>query len=232
MNRPRRRARLDDIADVASSLRNAPIQTPDFTSSILDRVDVQRPFLAPSVRRRLPWIRIGLGASVAFAALGIALTHRWAPEAVQLTEQPAPISDVVQSCAACGHLVALRPAVLKVTEQDASQFFAAVVTAARVAEDEGRRTTLPADSPTTVTALLPLSQAVPLDTPAPPTNAPIARATASRGALHLRGASLTTAQSVLPDSGGQAVLMSSDLPKVKVFPTFFEHDLDGLVLPR
>ena len=231
MNRPSRRARLNDIAEIATTLRSAPIDAPDFTSSILDRVDVERPFLAPSVRRRLPWIRIGLGACFAFGALAIALTHRWAPEAVQLADQPAPISDVVQSieCATCLKFASYRPAVLKVTEQDASQFFAAMVTAANASENEGRRPGLTTDAPTTVTALLPLSQAVPLDTPAPHSGTSVASA---RSANHFRG-SLATSQSVLPESGGPAVLMSSDVSsKVKVFPTFLEHDLDGLVLPR
>jgi len=230
MNRPARRARLNDIAEIATSLRSAPIDAPDFTSSILDRVDVERPFLAPSVRRRLPWIRIGLGASVALGALAMALTHRWAPEAIQLADQPAPISDVVQSieCATCQKFAAYRPAVLTVTQQDASQFFAAMVTAANASENEGRRPTLTSDAPTTLTALLPQSQAVPLDTPAAPTNAP---AIVARSTPRLR-AELASAQSVLPESGGPAVLMSGDFSKVKVFPTFLDHDMDGLVLPR
>lgn len=236
MNRPARRARLNDIAEIATTLRSAPIEAPDFTSSILDRVDVERPFLAPSVRRRLPWIRIGLGACVALGILAMALTHRWAPEVVQIADGPAPISDVVQSieCATCQKFASYRPAVLNVTEQDASRFFAAMVTAANASENEGRRPGLAADAPTTVTALLPLSQAVPLDLPASPTNASLAttRSSNDRAASRFR-ASLATSQSVLPDSGGPAMLMSSsDVPKVKVFPTFLEHDMDGLVFPR
>ncbi len=230
MNRPRRRARLDDIAQIASSLRAAPIETPDFTNSILDRVDVERPFLAPSVRRKLPWIRVGLGACVALGTLGVALTHRWAPEAVQLVQQPAPISDVVQSieCSTCLKLVAYRPAMLSVTQRDASQFFAAVVTAAHFSDNEGRRPTLSADPATTITALLPLSQAVPLDAPAISVSAPPAMA---RSTTRFRG-SLAAAQSMLPDAGGPGVLMSADMPRGKVYPTFLEHDLDGVVLPR
>ena len=239
MNRPARRARLDDIAEIATTLRSAPIDAPDFTSSILDRVDVERPFLAPSVRRRLPWLRAGLGACVALGALAIALTHRWAPESVLLADQPAPISDVVQSieCATCQSFASYRPAVLRVTEQDASQFFAAMVTAANASENDGRRPGLSAELPTTgitgitvitVTALLPLSQAVGQDAPSPPASASVAVA---RSTNRFRG-SLATSQSVLPDSGGPAMLMSSDLSRVKVVPTFLEHDLDGLVLPR
>ena len=230
MNRPARRARLDDIAEIATTLRAAPIEAPDFTSSILDRVDVERPFLAPSVRRRLPWIRVGLGACVALGALSIALTHRWAPQVVQLAGQPAPISDVVQciECATSRKLALYRPAMLRVTEQDASQFFAAMVTAANASENEGRRPGRGADATTTITALLPLSQAVALDSPAPPANAP---ALAARSAARVRD-SFTSAQSVLPESGGPAVLISSDVFKVKALPTFLEHDLDGLVLPR
>lgn len=235
MNRPGRRARLNDIAEIATTMRSAPIEAPDFTSSILDRVDVERPFLAPSVRRRLPWIRMGLGVCVALGTLAMALTHRWAPEVVQLADQPAPISDVVQSieCATCQKFASYRPAVLNVTEQDASRFFAAIVTAANASENEGRRPGVETDAPMTVTALLPLSQAVPLDMPAPPTNASVASARPAHNPANRLRASLATSQSVLPESGGPAMLMSSsDVSKVKVFPTFLEHDLDGQSLAR
>ena len=160
MNRHSRRAKLDNIAHVGETLRAAPIEAPDFTSSILDRVDVERPFLAPSVRRKLPWIRLMLGACVAFSVLSIALTHRYAPKAIQLTEQAAPISDVVQcvECAACRKYIAYRPAALNITEQDCTQFLSAMAAAADIAQNEGRRPTIGADAPTALTAILPLSQ--------------------------------------------------------------------------
>ena len=39
-------------------------------------------------------------------------------------------------------------------------------------------------------------------------------------------------QSMLSDVCGRTVMFSADVPKVKVVPTFLEHDLDGVVLPR
>lgn len=235
MNRPARRARLNDIAEIATTMRSAPIEAPDFTSSILDRVDVERPFLAPSVRRRLPWIRMGLGACVALGTLAMALTHRWAPEVVQLADQSAPISNVVQSieCATCQKFASYRPSVLNVTEQDASRFFAAIVTAANASENEGRRPGVVSDTPMTVTALLPLSQAVPLDLPAPPSNAFVASARSLNNPANRFRASLVTEQSVLSESGGPAMRISStDLAKPKATRAFLEHDLDGQSFPR
>jgi hypothetical protein len=227
---------LQAIAHVADTLRANPVEAPDFTSSILDRVDAERPFLAPSVRRKLPWIRIGLGVCVAMSVLAVALTHRWAPKAVQLVEQPAPISDVVQcvECAAQQHLVNIRPVAFRVTEKDASEFLTALAAAASIAEGEGRPS-IGKDAPVTMTALLPLSQAVSLETPAAPAfgSAPSAPSTfvsarSTRGFHDL----LSLQQSTLADSSPRVLMSSAEFPKAKVFPTFFEHDLDGVVFPR
>ena len=236
MNRRDRRCKLDDIAHVGETLRSATIAAPDFTSSILDRVDVERPFLAPSVRRKLPWIRLGLGACVALSILSIALTHRYAPTAVQLVAQPAPMSDVVQ-CVECGAFrkyAAYRPAMLNVTEQDCSKFFVAMTAmsaAADIAQSEGRRPAIGDDTSTALSAILPLSQAVGLDMLAPPTNAPIASMASHRSIARLR-ASVVNDQSVFPAAGGPALLMSAEMPRVRVVPSFLDHDLDGLVFPR
>ena len=155
---------------MADTMRESPIQVPDFTSSILDRVDVERPFLAPSVRRKLPWVRIGLGGCGVGPTRAVALTQSGAPRVMQLAEQPAPISNVVQcvQCTAIQKLVEIRSASLRVTERDASEFIAAVAAATRVSESDGGQFAMKADAPVKMTALLPLSQAVSLDTPAPP----------------------------------------------------------------
>lgn len=210
MNSRSRRARLDDIAAVRDSLHASPIEAPDFTSSILDRVDVSRPFLAPSVRRKMPWIRIGLAATVAMASLGVALTYRWAPGVAQLAGEPAPISSVVREieCVVCRDLSTLRPAVLEVGRRDASEFLAAVVAAARVSEGEGA----PGDAapaPTAVASLLPQSRAIAAQALSPRSSS------AARSSMHTPARAyrvLSTAQSVLPESGGPAMLMAAEMP--------------------
>jgi hypothetical protein len=89
-----RRRRLRDIQDVVSSLRE-PVQAPDLTRAILERVEAEKPF-ADERTRRLVWIsRLGLAASLAVAAAGVALMHRSAPQWLHLTPQSQPLSDVV-----------------------------------------------------------------------------------------------------------------------------------------
>ena len=224
-------ARLQDIAHVADTMRESPIQVPDFTSSILDRVDVERPFLAPSVRRKLPWVRIGLGGCVVATTLSVALTHRWAPRTMQLAEQPAPISNVVQcvQCTAIQKLVEIRPAAIRVTERDASEFIAAVAAATRVAENEGQFA-VRMETPMKMTALLPLSQAVSLDMPAPPTifltSSPVVRSVSTDLPAWAVG------PRSMPGSRASMMMSSAEIPKVKAVPSFLEHDLEGFVFPR
>lgn len=235
MNERSRRNRLDDIRRVAFEMRETPIEAPDFTSSILDRVDAERPFLAPSVRRKLPWIRIGLGACVAFAALSIALTYRWAPKTVQaIAQQPAPISDVVQSVEGCAsHKFIPRSInVISFGESDATHLLAAMAAAAKLSEFEGRPVEPLGDmgpAPMAVAAAEPLvmpSQVVALRTPgsvAPRADAPLSVQYAS---------SIFPPESVLPSASSRPVIFSADVPRVRVVPTFLEHELDGALLPR
>lgn len=89
-----RRHRLHDIQDVVKSLRE-PVEAPDLTRAILSRVEAEKPFVDERTRR-LVWIsRLGFAASLAVAALGVALMHRSAPEWLRLAPQPQPLSDVV-----------------------------------------------------------------------------------------------------------------------------------------
>jgi hypothetical protein len=95
----KRRQRLDSISVIAAQLRQSnDVLAPDLTSSILDQVDATRPFLDGRTRGML-WVgRIAIGCSVAMVGLGIALTHRWAPEAVDIVmSRPAPLSNVVET---------------------------------------------------------------------------------------------------------------------------------------
>lgn len=58
MSDRRRRAKLNDIAQIASALRE-PVETPDFTTSILERVHAEKPFASAQTRRWVPVVRIG-----------------------------------------------------------------------------------------------------------------------------------------------------------------------------
>ena len=72
-----RRNRLSSIHAIADELRQSSeaVGTPDFASSILSRVEVQRPFLCERTRQMI-WVgRAAVGLSVAVMALGVAL--RW-----------------------------------------------------------------------------------------------------------------------------------------------------------
>ncbi len=238
MNERNRRSRLDDIRRVAESLRESPIEAPDFTSSILDRVDAERPFLAPSVRRRLPWVRIGLGVCVAATTLTIAMTYRVAPNAVRVvSQQGAPVSDMVQcvECAAAAKLapsnfMQLRGPMLSVRESDATQFLSAMATVASISENDGRRamTLVPAVAAAGMsTPIVVPSQVVGLDTPA----ADFARVRGGAMASRFES-SVFPSESILSDSAIRTAVFSSDVPRVKVVPAFLEHDLDGVILPR
>jgi len=97
MNPKSRRNKLAEIRLVADSLRSEPIDAPDFTASILSRVDAERAFLAPSVRRTIPWVRLGLLGGVSMLALSAALVLRYAPASADLVERPAPLAAVVRT---------------------------------------------------------------------------------------------------------------------------------------
>ncbi len=117
MNPRDRRSKLWQIRDVAEAMRAEPPAAPDFTSAILDRVDAQRPFLAPSVRRRVPWVYAGLAGVSAAGVLSAVLLHRAAPSAMEFASGPAPVSTFANSleCAACRKFDALRATLARET---------------------------------------------------------------------------------------------------------------------
>lgn len=197
MNRKQRRSKLDEIRLVADSLRAEPIDAPDFTASILDRVDAQRAFLAPSVRRTIPWVRLGVLGGVATLALSAVLVLRYAPESVQLVDRPAPLSAVVSSVErnADAPLQALRQnvqdTVRSVTAAEPARVLSAVAAAA---------TALPEPAPAPLVAPLAaepvaaMSLAGGAGEPAfagPPIASPPLAAPASRGELVLTAAPVT-----------------------------------------
>lgn len=140
MNPRDRRNKLWQIRDVAEVLRSEPVSTPDLTSAILDRVDAQRPFLAPSVRRRVPWVYASVVMSVSACVLSVVLLHRASPTAVQLASEPAPISTLASSveCVACRKLDALRQTIAgdTISAPSPEEIFSAVAAVASVAELE------------------------------------------------------------------------------------------------
>ena len=131
MNRRDRRNKLSEIASVASALRSDAAsqgETPDLTSSILSRVDAQRPFLDRATRRAI-WIgRFGLGASVAMVVLSVCLAWRLFPERMDLSHQPSPLSAVVDTVGthATTQLVSLRQSIDSVGQTDPNKFIAAM----------------------------------------------------------------------------------------------------------
>lgn len=103
MNPRDRRHKLHEIRSVARELKaTAPAagEVPDLTDAILGRVDAERPFLDSSTRRCL-WVgRAAIVATVGVMALSAFLMYRFAPRAVELTPQPAPLTAVVESAEA------------------------------------------------------------------------------------------------------------------------------------
>ena len=97
MSGQRRRARLNDIAKIAEALRD-PVETPDFTSSILERVHAQKPFAPPETRRWVPVVRIGavaLSLMTVFAMTLIIFVKPDLPE--QLGAAPSVTTELVLS---------------------------------------------------------------------------------------------------------------------------------------
>lgn len=72
MSGNRRRARLNDIAGIVGALRE-PVETPDFTCSILERVHAEKPFVPPQTRRLLPLVRLGAAGAAAMAVFIVTL---------------------------------------------------------------------------------------------------------------------------------------------------------------
>lgn len=72
MSVPRRREKLQDIAKIADALRD-PVETPDLTSSILERVHAQRPFVDERTRQWVPVVRVGAAAVAALSVFAVTL---------------------------------------------------------------------------------------------------------------------------------------------------------------
>lgn len=99
MNPRNRRQRLSNIQQIAEDLRHSAdsAPAPDFTRSILDRVDAERPFLTQKTRHLVIAARFGAGLAAVLAVGAVVVFHRMAPGALELSPAPAPLSTVVES---------------------------------------------------------------------------------------------------------------------------------------
>ncbi len=92
-----RRARLNDIARIADTLRE-PVETPDFTSSILERVHAEKPFIAPRTRRWVPMVKIGAASVSLLSVFAVTMIVFMKPELPeQLGAAPSVTTELVQS---------------------------------------------------------------------------------------------------------------------------------------
>jgi hypothetical protein len=97
MSGKQRRARLDDIARIAGALRE-PVETPDFTSSILERVHAEKPFTAPRTRRWMPVVRVSAACVAVLGVFAFTLIVFIKPDLPEkLGAPPSVTTDLVQS---------------------------------------------------------------------------------------------------------------------------------------
>lgn len=233
MNRRDRRSKLSEIAAVADSLRAAPIEAPDFTKSILDRVDAERPFLARSVRRRLPLVHLSVGAAVCAGVLTMALTHRWAPRAVELVRAPQPVSDVIRcvECSAQSPVEVLRQSVRSVAEVEPSELLTVVAAVASIAEADAGAPPAPPSALVPkpfVGPVLPIAAAMSRE-PAPRPSS--ARADSGFDASPAR-ALLRPSPALAAAPGADALptrpglLMAADRPAFRTAPVLIDYEIE------
>ncbi len=96
------RADLSRCAEVAKTQRiismlREPIEAPDVTARVMERVASQRGFLSARVRRMVTTGRLIAAGLVLAAVLGLAVARRVAPEAFRLSPGPQPRSEVIAS---------------------------------------------------------------------------------------------------------------------------------------
>jgi hypothetical protein len=137
MSENRRRARLQDIAGIADALRD-PVETPDFTSSILQRVHAEKPFVDPATRRWVPVVRLGaagLAVMTIFAMTLIIFIKPELPE--QLGAVPSVTTEFVTSAedGLASGVAGLRSSVRKLSDAaDTRRFIALTVAPSATAQ--------------------------------------------------------------------------------------------------
>ncbi|MBY0312277.1 MAG: hypothetical protein K2W85_09425 [Phycisphaerales bacterium] len=250
MNPRDRRNKLWQIRDVSDALRSESVPAPDLTRAILDRVDAERPFLAPSVRRRIPWVYASVVMTISACVMAVVLVHRASPTSVQLAREPSPISTLANSveCAACRKLDAIKQSIASdsISAPSPEEFLSTVAAVASVVELENPPFALADRTPSALasgprSALGVDSQAVAIIGQSPmPTASPAMLGELSRESSNmLRFASASNSQSIVASLPGEplprAALFSGELRNVRLgthsrTPT--ANELDLFTLPR
>lgn len=244
MNGGERRKKLWEIRAAADEIRNAPIETPDFTKSILDRVDAERPFLAPSVRRKLPWIHVSIGLTIAVGVLAAALVRREAPNMLAINPAPSPIMKVVEcvECAASERVDSFKQTFVGPPSPSAepTQLIELVATFAEVVESEGRASdrnqiggSLAALSlPGGASQVLPVSSNVHSTTPAVAAANAGSLASANRQPDTTPMVRLRPSMPYIPPPAALRGLFAGAVEPDRMRPTLLESDIFSTIPPR
>lgn len=96
------RADLNRCAEVATmqriiSLLREPVEAPDLTEPIMERLRVRGAFLPSRTRRFIKYGRWAAALLLASGVLGVALVHRSAPDSLRLVAPPKPVTGVIRS---------------------------------------------------------------------------------------------------------------------------------------
>jgi hypothetical protein len=96
------RADLSRCAEVAKTQRmisalREPIEAPDLTDRIMARVGRRRAFLPERLRRMVTVGRLMAAACVLLCVLAVAIIQRSAPDALRLSRQDKPLTNVIES---------------------------------------------------------------------------------------------------------------------------------------
>lgn len=93
---PRRRQDVEETVEVIDAMR-MPIECPDFSGTVLERLDRKHRFLPARVRRSLRQARLGLGLAAMVALVAVAGAQRFVPRLASIAPPPTPVSDVAQA---------------------------------------------------------------------------------------------------------------------------------------
>jgi hypothetical protein len=110
------RADLSRCAEVAKTQRlismlREPVEAPDLSGRILDRIGERRGFLPPALRRMVKGGRLAVAACLLFGILGFAVGRRYAPDFFRLTPEEQPVTQVIESGTSEAAAVMVRPPV-------------------------------------------------------------------------------------------------------------------------
>lgn len=96
------RADLSRCAEVAKTQRmismlREPVEAPDLTQGILDRVGRRGGFLTHRLRSMVKAGRLAAAACILFGVLGFAIGRRYAPDFFRFAPEAQPVSQVIES---------------------------------------------------------------------------------------------------------------------------------------